>query len=199
MIGIIDYGAGNLHSVMNALNYLKIRHRLIKDFEDFTGINKIILPGVGAFGAAVQRLKSNGLYEAICDWIKSGRSYLGICLGLQLLFESSREAKGIKGFGILNGRIKKFRAYKIPQIGWNSVKILRSSPLIEVGEQDLFFYFLHSYYPVVSSNKLIIGVTEYGINYPSIINQGNIYAVQFHPEKSGKTGLRLLKNWAGRC
>jgi glutamine amidotransferase len=198
MIGIIDYGAGNLHSVKNAFDCLKIKNRIIKMPEDMSSVKRIVLPGVGAFGFAVKKLHQTGLFDKIVEWFKEGRPFLGICLGLQLLFESSEESKGIKGFGIFKGNIKKFRKYKVPQIGWNSVEILKSSPLFDAREKA-FFYFLHGYYVDTPQKEIILGMTDYGIKYPSIINRENIYGVQFHPEKSGKTGLLLLKNWVERC
>lgn len=198
MIGIIDYGAGNLHSVKNAFGYLKIKSRIIKMPKDMLSVERIILPGVGAFGFAVKRLQETGLFDKIVEWLKDGRPFLGICLGLQLLFESSEESNGIKGFGIFKGNIKKFRKYKVPQIGWNCVVLLKSSPLVDFREKP-FFYFLHGYYVDTPEKNLIIGMTEYGVKYPSIVNRENIYGVQFHPEKSGKIGLQLLKNWVERC
>uniref|UniRef100_A0A7V0Z7E7 Imidazole glycerol phosphate synthase subunit HisH n=1 Tax=candidate division WOR-3 bacterium TaxID=2052148 RepID=A0A7V0Z7E7_UNCW3 len=198
MIGIIDYGAGNLHSVKNAFDYLKIKSRIIKMPEDMLSVKRIVLPGVGAFGFAVKRLRQTGLFDKIVEWLKQGRPFLGICLGLQLLFESSEESKGIKGFGIFKGNIKKFRKYKVPQIGWNSVEILKSIALFDTRKKT-FFYFLHGYYVDTPQKELILGMTDYGIKYPSIINRENIYGVQFHPEKSGKMGLILLKNWVERC
>ncbi|MGB9720559.1 MAG: imidazole glycerol phosphate synthase subunit HisH [bacterium] len=198
MIGIIDYGAGNLHSVKNAFDYLRIKNRIIKMPEDLSSVKRIILPGVGAFGFAIKRLKETGLFDKIVDWLRDGRPFLGICLGLQLLFESSEESEGIKGFGIFKGNIKKFRKYKIPQIGWNGVEPVKSSPLVDFRKKT-FFYFLHGYYVDTPEKDLILGMTEYGMKYPSIINRENIYGVQFHPEKSGEMGLILLRNWVERC
>jgi imidazole glycerol phosphate synthase glutamine amidotransferase subunit len=193
MIGIIDYGAGNLHSVKNAFDYLKIKSRIIKMPEDMLSVKRIVLPGVGAFGFAVKRLHQTGLFDKIVEWLKQGRPFLGICLGLQLLFESSEESKGIKGFGIFKGNIKKFRKYKVPQIGWNSVEILKSIALFDTRKKT-FFYFLHGYYVDTRQKDLILGMTDYGIKYPSIINRESIYGVQFHPEKSQENGLKILTN-----
>jgi glutamine amidotransferase len=161
-------------------------------------VDRIILPGVGAFGYAIKKLQPTGLFDKLIEWLKSGRPFLGICLGLQLLFESSEESRGISGFKIFKGCIKRFVKNKVPQIGWNDVEILKPIPLIEL-RRKLFFYFLHGYYVDTPEKDLIAGMTEYGIKYPSIINKENVYGVQFHPEKSGKDGLFLLKNWVERC
>ncbi len=198
MIGIIDYGAGNIQSVKNALDFLKLKSCIIKEPKDMETVDKIILPGVGAFGFAVKRLQQSGLFDKIIKWLKSGQPFLGICLGLQLLFESSEESKGIRGFGLFSGSIKRFNKNKVPQIGWNDVHIVKPSPLVGRSKK-IFFYFLHSYYVHTPEKNLIVGITEYSIKYPSIINRDNIYGVQFHPEKSGKSGLTLLKNWVERC
>lgn len=199
MIGIIDYGAGNLCSVKNALDYYKFKNHFIKKPEELKRVEKIILPGVGAFGSAIIKLKKSGLFDAIYQWLKKDQPFLGICLGLQLLFEESEESKGEKGFGIFRGITKRLRHYKIPQIGWNSVRILKDSNLVQAKKNILYFYFLHSYYVDTPERDLIIGMTEYGVEYPSIINRGNIYGIQFHPEKSGINGLLLLRNWVERC
>ncbi len=199
MIGIVDYGAGNLKSVMNALEYLGVRHLLINDPRRLRRVERIILPGVGAFGSAVKKLKISKLFEPVIEWLRVDRPFLGICLGLQLLFESSEEAKGIRGFGIFKGCIRRFRRYKIPQIGWNRVEIVRNSLIFDSTKDNPFFYFLHSYYLTTKEKDAVIGVTEYGVRYASVINRGNIYAVQFHPEKSGRAGIQLLKNWVEKC
>ncbi len=198
MIGIIDYGAGNIHSVKNALDFLKFKTCIIKEPRAMRTVDRIILPGVGAFGFAVKRLQQTGLFKTIIEWLESGKPFLGICLGLQLLFESSEESKGIRGFGIFKGYIKRFNEDKVPQIGWNNVDIIKCAPIVN-SKKKLFFYFLHSYYVDTPENKLIVGITEYGIRYPSIIGWDNVYGVQFHPEKSGKNGLELLKTWAVKC
>lgn len=199
MIGIIDYGAGNLLSVVNALNYLKVEHRLIKKPADFKGVKKIVLPGVGAFGYAIEQLHEKRLFEKVYEWIMLNKPYFGICLGLQLLFERSEEAPGIKGLGVFDGAVKKFARCKVPQIGWNRVEIVKPCPMVHQSDNHLFYYFLHSYYVYGVLEDLIVGIAQYNVSYPAIINKGNIYAVQFHPEKSGKEGLKLLENWVVRC
>ncbi len=139
------------------------------------------------------------MFEEICEWIRDGRPYLGICLGLQLLFEKSEEAEDIKGMSMFKGRIKKFKTQKVPQIGWNSVQIVKKTKLFSRKNKQRFFYFLHSYYAEPDADEIITGISDYGIKYPAVINKGNIYAVQFHPEKSGNAGLKLLKNWVDIC
>jgi|UniRef100_A0A7V3VU38 imidazole glycerol phosphate synthase glutamine amidotransferase subunit len=199
MIGIIDYGAGNLHSIKNALNYLGLKNRLIRDEDGFKNIERIILPGVGAFGAAITKLRKAGILERLLEWLRGDKPYLGICLGLQLLFESSEEAEGINGFGIFKGRMKRFLTSKIPQIGWNSIEVIKPSPIFNSQRKKVYFYFLHSYYLDTPEKDIVLARTVYGVSYPSVINKGNIYAVQFHPEKSGKAGLDLLKKWVELC
>jgi glutamine amidotransferase len=199
MIGIIDYGAGNLLSVKKALEHLKIECRVIDSKEGFKDIDRIILPGVGAFGAAMQRLRSCRMLEDIREWVLSDKPFLGICLGMQLLFEESDESRGVRGFGIFEGKVVRFKQGKVPQIGWNQVSIQKESCLLS-GIDDLsFFYFLHGYFVEPKDTDIIIGTTEYGVIYPSMIKRGSIHAVQFHPEKSGVDGLRLLENWVRKC
>ncbi len=198
MIGIVDYGAGNLLSVKKALEYLGTQYKVVESKKDFRGIDGLILPGVGAFRSAILRLVFSGMYEHIDDWIRADRPFLGICLGMQLLFETSEEAEDTRGFGIFRGNVVEFERYKVPQIGWNNVSIKRNSPLMEGIDDSSFFYFLHGYY-VRTEESIVIGTTEYGVSYPSVIGKGKIYAVQFHPEKSGKIGLNLLKNWVRQC
>ena len=199
MIGIIDYGAGNLLSVKKALDYLGADSRVVHAKNDLAEIDRIILPGVGAFRSAIEKLKSVRMYCAINEWLLANRSFLGICLGMQVLFESSEESKGVHGLGIFKGKVMRFKDYKVPQIGWNQVKIVRESKIMDGIEDKSFFYFLHGYYVKSHSDDLVVGATEYGLDYVSVIEKENICAVQFHPEKSGTVGLKLLKNWIEIC
>ncbi|MFQ5639559.1 MAG: imidazole glycerol phosphate synthase subunit HisH [bacterium] len=195
MIGLIDYGAGNLRSVKKALDYLGAKSRILRTAEEFHGIEKVILPGVGAFQTAVERLRERGVFDKIKCWLKEDQPFLGICLGMQLLFERSEEAPDVAGFGVFHGEVRRFQHRKVPQIGWNQVRQAEACTALAGIEQNAFFYFLHGYYVAPASWDFVLGETDYGIRYPSIIQKGNVLAVQFHPEKSAKTGLRLLKNW----
>jgi glutamine amidotransferase len=199
MTGIIDYDAGNLLSIKKALDYLNIDNKIIHKKEDFKNIEKIIMPGVGAFKEAAIKLKTKGLFETILEWVNSDKPFLGICLGLQLLFNKSEESVNEKGLGFLSGKVIRFQSKKVPQIGWNQVHFKKDSPLIYGIKDGSFFYFLHSYYVTNHEEEIVIGLTEYDVYYPSIIQKGNIFAVQFHPEKSGEVGLNLLKNWSNLC
>jgi imidazole glycerol phosphate synthase glutamine amidotransferase subunit len=199
MIGIIDYGAGNLRSVKKAVDYLGIESRIIRSASEFDGTDKLILPGVGAFGAAIETLKAKGLYQSVADWLHANKPFLGICLGLQMLFEESEEAKGLRGFGIFKGKIPQFQQRKVPQIGWNQIKRVKDSPLLDGISDQSFFYFLHGYYVQPAEREIVLTETEYGITYTSAIVKGNIYAVQFHPEKSSRLGIQLLQNWVTLC
>jgi imidazole glycerol-phosphate synthase subunit HisH len=200
MIGLIDYGAGNLLSVKKALEYLKVDCRIITNSDEVDSIDRMILPGVGAFEASVKRLTSSGLFEPIKKWINEDKSFLGICLGMQLLMDHSEESSPeIKGFQFLKGNVAKFQGHKVPQIGWNQVKISKPSKLFTNLKDDSFFYFVHSYYVNPDLNGYTIGVTHYTLPFTSAVQKGNVYGVQFHPEKSGDNGLKLLKNWIELC
>jgi imidazole glycerol-phosphate synthase subunit HisH len=200
MIGIIDYGAGNLLSVYKALKFLKVEPKILSKPEEFDGIDKLILPGVGAFQSAMKKLLNSGMSGKTLEWLENDKPFLGICLGMQLLFESSEEAEaGFKGLCFLKGSVPKFQTDKVPQIGWNNVTYPRESNLFRDIKSGSSFYFLHSYYIKPEDEKTGIGSTDYEISYTSAINKGNIYGVQFHPEKSGKNGLKLLQNWIELC
>ena len=199
MIAIIDYGAGNLLSVKKAFDYLRLESKVISSIAEFNGFDRIVLPGVGAFGAAVERLKESGFFDIVKQWLEADRPFLGICLGVQLLFESSLESLGVNGFGTFKGKCLPFTKGKVPQIGWNQIKIEKESPLLNDIKGNSFFYFLHGYYVAPEDQSIITATTQYGLSYPSVIGKGNVHAVQFHPEKSGELGLKLLKNWVELC
>jgi glutamine amidotransferase len=195
MIGIIDYGAGNLRSVRKALDYLGVESRILHTPGDFQGLDKLILPGVGAFRAAVEKLREFQMSQAILDWIAADKPFLGICVGMQVLFDCGEESPGTAGMGVFAGEVPRFRHAKVPQIGWNRLHIRKASPLLDGIAEGSFFYFLHGYYCSPADSDIVVAETEYAITYAAIVQRGNTYAVQFHPEKSAENGLLLLKNW----
>ncbi|MEE4311928.1 MAG: imidazole glycerol phosphate synthase subunit HisH [candidate division KSB1 bacterium] len=199
MIAIIDYGAGNLKSVKKAFDYLNIDAHVATDIEQLQSAERIVLPGVGAFGAAVNRLQESNFFDVIVEWIEADKPFLGICLGMQLLMESSSESSGVTGLSVLKGHCERFQTGKVPQIGWNCITNKKDSPLLHDIPDATYFYFLHGYYIVPEDTGCVAAVTDYGISYASIIERGNLRAVQFHPEKSGDKGLQLLKNWVELC
>ena len=199
MIAIIDYGAGNLKSVKKAFDFLKVESVIVSNIEDLAQAKKIVLPGVGAFGAAVGKLHESDFFNSIQNWIGENRPFLGICLGMQLLLESSSESEGVTGLAIFRGKNLRFTNGKVPQIGWNKIQIQKDSNLLKNIKSGSYFYFLHGYYVAPSDQSIITATTDYGISYPSVIESGNVFAVQFHPEKSGDVGLTLLKNWVELC
>jgi glutamine amidotransferase len=195
MIAIVDYGAGNLKSVTNALDFLKVKYKVTDKVKDIEDADKIIFPGVGSLGDCMQSLKKKGLISVLKKEIGK-KPYLGICLGLQVLFESSDESKSVKGLSIFKGKCRKFdgKGLKVPQIGWNSIKIVKGK-LLEGVKDNSYFYFVHSYYVEPLDDKIISVKTDYGIEYCSGIVKDNIYAFQFHPERSGEIGLKILENF----
>lgn len=199
MIGIIDYGAGNLHSVVKALRFLGYQTRLVTKDSDLKEVDRLILPGVGAFGQAVVELQATGLWPALNDWIRQGLPLLGVCLGMQLLMENSQESPGIRGFGLIRGTCRRLPAPKVPHIGWNEVHFLDSTRLFDGLQDGSCFYFVHSYSVSPEDAKLVRGITEYNLAFPSVIQAGRVFGVQFHPEKSGEPGLLLLRNWVEKC
>jgi len=196
MIGIIDYGAGNLRSVQKALQHLGAKAEISSTPADLFRANKVILPGVGAFGKAVEAIDRLGLRESIVQIIHSGTPFMGICLGLQLLLERSEESPEAVGLGVLPGSVLRFATnLKVPHLGWNSVHFCRASALWQALSDGSQFYFAHSYYALPDDASVIVGVTEYGNTVPVAFQHNNLFAVQFHPEKSQTVGLQLLKNF----
>lgn len=196
MIGVIDYGAGNLKSVNNALKYLSLDSIIVNNKNDFDKCSHIILPGVGAFSDAMASLNASGLRGKIEEFVKSGKHILGICLGMQMFFEKSYEDGEYDGLGFMKGDVTRFDIdLKVPHIGWNEAVLTKESSLFD-GIEDRNFYFVHSYY-VNAEKKDILTRTEYGIEFTSAVEYENIHATQFHPEKSGESGLKLLKNFGG--
>lgn len=201
MIGIIDYGMGNLGSVSNACAFLGLNARILTRADEAESCRALILPGVGAFGDCMQHLNEHGFSDPIRSWIEADRPLLGICLGLQVLFEGSDESPDVPGLGILPGRVRRFdldASYKVPQIGWNQVRQTGvGSPFFADVEDESYFYFVHSFYVDTPAVDVVAGITSYGTAYTSAINRGNLTAVQFHPEKSQSKGLQLLRNFSG--
>jgi len=196
MIGIIKYGAGNIFSVMACIKKIGKDCYFIEEGKDIEKAEYIILPGVGNFANGIEFLNKNGLTEKIKEKLKEGIPFLGICLGLQLLFEFSEEGNK-RGMNILKGKVIKFKNInlKIPHMGWNKLEILKGNRLLYGISENSYFYFAHSYYVLPEENDIIYGKTEYGIKFPSLIIKKNIVGVQFHPEKSGEKGLKFIKNF----
>jgi imidazole glycerol phosphate synthase glutamine amidotransferase subunit len=197
MIAVIDYQAGNLRSIQKALAFVGADHRIVDRPEGLGAVDRVLLPGVGNFGAAMDYLDRSGLTAAIRDWLKADRPFLGICLGMQMLFETSEEDPGRAGLGFFSGPCRQFRSGKIPQIGWNNVHPVKESGLLKGSAGDTYYYFLHSFYAVPDDRSIVSGITDYGLEYPSVVEQGRVCGVQFHPEKSGDQGIELMRKWAG--
>ncbi|MBP5745775.1 MAG: imidazole glycerol phosphate synthase subunit HisH [Lachnospiraceae bacterium] len=198
MIAIIDYDAGNIKSVEKALQSLGEEVIITRDEDVLLLADKVILPGVGAFGDAMERLNEYGLISVIKKIVENKTPFLGICLGLQLLFDSSEEAPGVKGLGILPGKIVRFpsdRGLKIPQIGWNSLTQPNKGRLFKGIDDGEFVYFVHSYYLMAEDMSDVVATTEYGVTVHASVERDNIFACQFHPEKSSDVGLKILKNF----
>ena len=198
MIAIVDYDAGNLASVVRALEHLGAECRITREKEEILQAERLILPGVGAFGDAMEKLGRFDLVDTIKEFIASGKPFLGICLGQQLMFESSEETPGVKGLGILPGKIVRIPAetgLKIPHMGWNSLSIRPDSRLFAGLPQDSYVYFVHSYYLQAENPSDVAATAEYGVTIHAAVEHDNIFACQFHPEKSGEVGLHILKNF----
>lgn len=197
MIAVINYGMGNLGSVKNALDYIGVESYLTDNPEEVEKATAVILPGVGAFGDAMNNLRTRSLEEPIVRHIEKGKPFLGICLGLQMLFEESAESPGVRGLGIIDGSVEKFpedMGFKVPQIGWNSIETTKKMPVLKDFNGE-YVYFVHSYFGVPSIEDDSIIRTRYGMDFCSAVETDNILACQFHPEKSGKAGLAILKKW----
>lgn len=195
MIAVVDYGLGNLHSVSKALEANNIKVKVTSNPSEIFNAKAIVLPGVGAFLKGMENLEKLNLLEVIVENIKKGKPFLGICLGLQLLFTRSFEHKLSEGMGIFKGEVVKFlKAPKIPHIGWNRLNLKKNSKIFEGIPPNVYFYFVHSYY-VKPEEDIVLATTFYGEEFPSAVAKDNIFGVQFHPEKSGKWGLKFLSNF----
>ena len=195
-IAIVDYGAGNLMSVHNSLDFLGYENKIAASPEVIEQAAGVILPGVGAFPDAMDALHASGLTDAVLEAART-KPFLGICLGMQMLFEESDEVRPCKGLGLLPGRIERIRtSLKLPQIGWNALDILRPNAMTEGVQQGGYVYFVHSFMAVPAEEGDLAAVTDYGARVPAMVARGNLFGCQFHPEKSGKVGLAMLKNFA---
>ena len=204
MIAVIDYGVGNLFSLLSSLNYVGLNTKLTNNIEEIKNAERIILPGVGAFRDAIGNLEKYGLKETLINEAKNGKPFLGICLGMQMLFEKSYEYGEYEGLGLINGTVEEIKKYilensdlKIPHMGWNSLIInerFKDDKILKDVDNNEYVYYVHSYF-AKTDMKNIVTYSEYGTKIPGIVKNENVYGMQFHPEKSGDTGLKLLKNW----
>jgi imidazole glycerol-phosphate synthase subunit HisH len=195
-IGVVDYGSGNLRSVCKALEAVGACVALVTKAPQLDALDAVVVPGVGAFGDCAQNLRKSGLWEPLKEWLQAERPYLGICLGYQLLFESSEESPGHKGLGILPGHVVRFAGsgLKIPHIGWNTL-LDAQGPIYNTLPASPYFYFVHSYFPVPADDRLVSARCEYGGIFAASVSRNGLHATQFHPEKSQTAGLALLKNF----
>ena len=201
MISIIDYGLGNLKSVHKALNSLGFTSKITSSIKDINNCNGIIFPGVGSFGDCMKELDNRGLIDSLKKSIGSGKPFMGICLGLQILFERSEESPNVEGLSILKGEISKIKFdkdLKVPHMGWNKINIIKDSSILQGIDSDTWMYFVHSF-KFNNDLKITDSVSSYGEIFSASINKDNIFATQFHPEKSSKIGLTILKNFADLC
>jgi imidazole glycerol-phosphate synthase subunit HisH len=197
VVAIIDYGVGNLRSVEKAFAAMGCEAVVTSDHSVLRNAGRLVLPGVGAFAACMKQLSARGFDELVRERVNEGTPLLGVCVGMQLLFEESEEFGRTSGLGFLRGRVRRFpENLVVPQVGWNQVRQLQLHPLMDGVSDKAFFYFVHSYYCEADDPTVVIGETEYGTAYPSVVRQENICGVQFHPEKSQAAGLRLLANFA---
>lgn len=199
MIAIIDYGAGNIQSVYKALKFIGADCKVTSDKDEILNADGAILPGVGSFGDAMDTMTKRGIKDTIIEYTKSGKPFLGICLGLQLLFPESEETPGVKGLNIFKGTITKIpnqnRTLKIPHMGWNNISIKQKNGIFKDIEGEPYVYFVHSFYLKAQDKDIVAATTQYGVEIDAAVQKGNIIATQFHPEKSGEVGLKMLKNF----
>ena len=202
MIAIIDYGAGNIQSVYKALKYVGCDCIVTNDKNEIMKADGAILPGVGSFGNSMDNMNENGITETVREFIKTKKPFLGICLGLQLLFPESEESPGVKGIDIFKGTVTKIpdgEGLKIPHMGWNSIKLLKKDGIFKGIKDNSYVYFVHSYYLNAENKDIVAAQTEYGVTIDAAVSYKNVTATQFHPEKSGEVGLQMLRDFAEMC
>jgi len=200
MIAVLDYGIGNLRSAEKALQHLGVEAALTTDPAIARDAAGVVLPGVGAFGRCMEQLRESGLEPVVHEAVEAGKPFIGICVGMQMLFDSSEEAPGVKGLGIIRGEVRRLTTTeRLPHMGWNTLKIRAGSKLFDGIEDGSWLYFVHSYAPVPDDGSVIAATTEYGGTVVAAVEQGRLWATQFHPEKSAANGLRLLRNFAASC
>ena len=199
LLGLVDYGSGNLRSVQRAIEHAGGECTHVQCESHTTGCAALVVPGVGSFGDCARQLRETGLWAVIKSWIGADKSYLGICLGYQLLFDSSEESPGVEGLGALRGKVVHFpksSGLKIPHMGWNQLHIHKPSDSLTTGlGENPDFYFVHSYYPVPEDDAVVTTTCHYGVEFAASVTKGNLSAVQFHPEKSQELGLKMLRNF----
>ena len=193
---IIDYKVGNLHNLKNALDYSGVENRLVSKADDVRNADRILLPGVGAFAPAMEQLRESGMLEVLQEKVEAGTPLLGICVGAQLLMDESEEDGTHAGLGWIPGKVKRFQHnLKIPQMGWNQVSQQKNNPLFQEVADEMNFYFVHSYHLLPEASEHVLGLSNYGYDFASVVCKDNLWGVQFHPEKSQNAGLQLLKNF----
>ncbi len=193
---IIDYKVGNLHNLRNALDFSAVENQLVSDADEVKNADRILLPGVGAFAPAMEHLRNSGMLEALQEKVKAGTPLLGICVGAQLLMDESEEDGSHAGLSWIPGKVKRFQhELKIPQMGWNQVSQQQKDPLFLEVADEMHFYFVHSYHLQPENSEHVLGLSNYGYDFASVVCKDNLWGVQFHPEKSQNAGLQLLKNF----
>jgi imidazole glycerol-phosphate synthase subunit HisH len=200
MIAVLDYGIGNLRSAEKALQHLGVDAALTTDPAAARRADGVVLPGVGAFGRCMEQLRESGLEPVVHEAVESSTPFLGICIGMQMLFDASEEAPGVKGLGIITGEVRRLTAAeRLPHMGWNTITIRTGSALFDGIDDGSWLYFVHSYAPVPDDEAVVAATTDYGGTVVAAVEQGSLWATQFHPEKSAAHGLRLLQNFADAC
>lgn len=196
MLAIIDYGVGNLRSVQKGLEKVGQQAKIVTSPDEIRQADGVVLPGVGAFADAMKSLEERGLIPVIKEVVQAGKPFMGICLGMQLLFEGSEEGEAVEGLGLLKGWVRRIPpGLKVPHMGWNQLELVHPSPILKGIPEGTAFYFVHSYYVDPEEEEVVTARTEYGLKFTSIVSKGNVFGIQFHPEKSSTLGLEILKNF----